>query len=153
LTLPFDLLPEHPIISQCHKDIEGLRDKKIVNLTGFTNTELKLKYGAPNLTLLTEYDENYTLFSSSLYKWGEALYKEGYEQEGINLLELCIATKTDISGNYRLLYDHYTKNGNQDKINWLRQSAESLNCVMKNPIIRSLSESGQTVKAADPCND
>ena len=32
---------------------------KIVNLNGISNTDLKLKYGAPNINILSEYDKNF----------------------------------------------------------------------------------------------
>ena len=47
--------------------IEALKEKKILNLSGFTNTDLKLEYGVGNLTELTDYDNNYVTLSRSLH--------------------------------------------------------------------------------------
>ena len=46
--------------------INDLRDKTLVNLTGMTNTDLKLKYGILNFKKLSEYDDNFTKFVSML---------------------------------------------------------------------------------------
>ena len=35
-------------------------ESRILNLNGIPNTELKMRYGAPNINLLTEYDKNFT---------------------------------------------------------------------------------------------
>ena len=49
-------------------------DVKIANLSSYTNTELKLKYGVANLTLLTEYDQNFTTLCRCLYEISKRLY-------------------------------------------------------------------------------
>ena len=50
-----------PKVEDYKQIILTLKDLPIVNFTGISNTELKLRYGAPNIDLLTQYDQNYTL--------------------------------------------------------------------------------------------
>ena len=52
--------------------IEALKEKKILNLSGFTNTDLKLEYGVGNLTDLTDYDpaRSASYFATILVKEG-----------------------------------------------------------------------------------
>lgn len=151
-TLPFDLLRDDPIVTEAIQTIQDLKEKRIVNLTGITNTELKLTYGTANITVLTEYDQNYTLYASAICKWGEALYNADFQKEAVALLELGIASRTDISTNYRILYHYYTQTGDDAKIKWLRDTAETLNSAMKNTIIRLLWGGGQTAESTDPYN-
>ncbi len=56
--LPMDVLGYLPEIEEYHEKLRELSGKKIVNFAGYSNTELKLEYGAPNINLLSEYDRN-----------------------------------------------------------------------------------------------
>lgn len=138
--LPFSILPDDPAVADCHRILNGFREKKAVNLTGISNTDLKLTYGAPNLELLTGYDENYTLLVRTMQKWADLLIKAGFTQEAVTIMEFCVETHTDISATYRTLADIYRKEGCPDKIEHLRETADSLNSIMRQPILRMLDE-------------
>lgn len=138
--IPTDILTDNDTVKASSAQIEALRDKKILNLTGITNTELKLNYGTANFTVLSEYDQNYTELTTSIYSLASTLYENGYEKEAVRLLEFGVMTNTDISGYYRILYQYYLKQNNPAKIQWLTETAESLNSIMKEPILRLLSE-------------
>ena len=122
--------------------IKQLSTRKIVNLTGLTNTDLKLQYGAPNITLLMEYDQNYTLLARTMQTIGEELFKAGYISESKTILEFAISTRTDVSQSYFLLADIYEHDGESDKIEELIQTAETINSALKKSIVRTLQESG-----------
>ena len=51
---PLNLLPEDSQAMECQQLIEELASQKIVNLTGFSNTDLKLEYGTANINVLSE---------------------------------------------------------------------------------------------------
>ena len=40
-------------------ELKGLSNQKIINLSQYSNTDLKLMYGPANLPALSEYDDNY----------------------------------------------------------------------------------------------
>lgn len=143
-SLPYDILPEDDTVLGAVSAVEALKDKKIVNLSGITNTELKMTYGAANITPLSEYDQNYTSLITAIYNWASVLWQNGYQKEAVPMLEFAVGTGSDISGCYRLLYDYYIEQNDMDKIRWLRERAETLNCAMKNSIIRLLWGGGQT---------
>ena len=98
ITIPFDSLPfstkdgaessaepgtedTDPAIAKDEADILALKDKKIVNFTGISNTDLKFTYGAPNLPILTEYDQNFTELVRSLDSWGTHLLEQGKKEQ------------------------------------------------------------------------
>lgn len=146
IAIPFDSFPmntaaDDEIIASCHRDLEGLRDEKIVNFTGFSNTDLKLEYGTTNITPLSQYDQNYTLFVRTLQTWGKRLYDLGHHDEALTVLEYAIATRTDISSTYYLVASIYHDKGQDDKIKHLLLVAETLQSAMKNAIVRTLKES------------
>ena len=72
VTLPFALFRDD-ILKECEQQVLTLKEKKILNLTGISNTDLKLKYGPANLPLLTQYDQNFTLLVRTLNTWGQRL--------------------------------------------------------------------------------
>ncbi len=103
-------------INSYRDTIFSLFNKKILNLSSFSNTELKLKYGVSNLKILSEYDDNYTKLVSFLQKWGERLYTQGYLNEAQAVLEVAIDCKTDVRKTYLLLAKIYAKQSSPEKI-------------------------------------
>ena len=146
LSVPFSDFPtetalEDEIVSSCISELESLKNEKIVNLTGFTNTDLKLTYGTANITQLSQYDQNYTLLVRMLQKWASRLYELGYHDDALTILEYAVLTRTDISATYYLAASIYHEKGQYDKIRHLLFVAETLQSAMKNTIVRTLKES------------
>lgn len=144
--IPFDFIPESLLtdneeVKDCLELLNKLSEKKIVNFTGFSNTDLKMEYGAANLTELSQYDENYTLYARTIYKLANLYYQNGYESNARVLLEKAVESGTDISGNYLLLARIYQEHKETDKLNSLLRSAENLrSAASKKNLIRSLEE-------------
>lgn len=103
-------------INDYRDTIRMLSDKRILNLAGLTNTELKMKYGTANINALSEYDNNYTLLVRTLQKWGERYYTLGFTKEATIILEYAVLSFTDISKTYMLLADIYKKENSLLKI-------------------------------------
>ena len=122
-----------------------LEEQKIVNLTEYTNTDLKFKYGVANLTLLTEYDTNYNELITLLHNYGSILAKEGYSSQALSVLEYAISIGTDISGTYMLCAKIYQENKQWNKLAQLKKEAEKISTSRKDSIVRKLQE-------FDPCN-
>ena len=137
-TLPMQLCQEDDTVRECSDLVRSLSEQTIVNLTGYSNTDLKLMYGAPNITLLSDYDQNYTLLARTLQK--------GFVNETKAILEFAVSTQTDVSGSYKLLASIYKKEGHPEKIASLLETASTLRSAMKPAIVRALQES-------DPSDD
>lgn len=138
---PMDLLPDDPNVEDYRQTVLSLNELPIVNFTGFTNTDLKLRYGAPNISLLTSYDQSYTLLVRTLQQWAQRLYDGGYPNEACQLLEFAVSTGTDVSATYRLLCKIYQEQGTPEKISTLYPIAETLNSATKKTIVGILQES------------
>ena len=138
--LPLDLLPENAEVQDCIATIRGLSDTKIVNLTGYTNTDLKLEYGTANITPLSQYDQSYTLLVSTLQKWADLLWSEGYEAEAASIMEFSLSTHTDTSRTYYLLAQYDIKKGETEPLSRLPETAASLRSSNREQILRHLSE-------------
>lgn len=136
--IPKSLLAEDPDVAECLRTLENLAEKKIVNLTCISNTDLKMKYGAANLNLLSEYDENYTIFIRTMDKLAHAYYKNGYESNALIISEKSIETGSDIKATYTLLADIYKSRNETEKISDLLLMADRLHSGSKNAIKRAL---------------
>ena len=143
-TFPMTLLEDVPKVEDYKQIILALKDLPIVNFTGISNTELKLRYGAPNIDLLTQYDQNYTLLVRTLQQWAQLLYDAGYLTEACQMLEFAVSTGTDISSTYRLLCRICKEQHTPEKIGSLYPIAEVLNSAMQKTIVRILQEADQS---------
>lgn len=144
ITIPEKNLPfietNDEILSSCYDSIQRLQSEPIVNLTGYTNTELKLEYGAANLNTLSAYDSNFTELCCTLNKWGCRLSELGYNSEACTVLEFAVSVLSDVSVTYKTLGKIYVQDGNPEKIDYLLSQAEQLNSLSKPIIIKALSE-------------
>ena len=145
ITVPVDDIPspEPAVNEKCASlvgEIKLLAGKKIVNLTGISNTDLKLKYGAANLPILTEYDQNFTALCKSLYDLGCEYKNAGLENEAVTTLNIAIAIGSDISGNYTTLAEMYAEKGLFVEIQRLINSAGNIRSLTKNSTISKLQD-------------
>lgn len=138
---PTHLLNDNGEVLECIETIASLTSEKIVNLTGWSNTDLKLEYGAPNITVLSEYDQNYTLLVRTLQKWADALEEAGYKDEAVVLMEFAVSTNTDVSRTYYQLADYWAARGRGDKIEEMMRIAQGLRSSNKDAILRHLKQS------------
>lgn len=145
ITIPLDrfpirLLEDNSTVAECIEILKTLSGLKIVNLTGYSNTDLKLEYGTANITALTEYDQNYTLLVRTLQKWADILLEAGYTEEATVLMEFAISTRTDISRTYYALAEIYASRMENERIKALLEAAEALPTLNKSSIVRRLQE-------------
>ncbi len=134
-TFPFGLLPESEQIAEYEQTIRDLSQEPVVNLTGFSNTDLKLEYGAPNIDLLSLYDQRYTTLVCTLQSWAALLYKEGFPEAARLLLEFAVGTCTDVYASYELLIRIYEENSESDKIASLLSLAQEIRSLSKDRIL------------------
>ncbi len=137
--------PEHaaPLaeeLANAEAELCKLADSRILNLTGISNTELRLTYGTANLELLTSYDQNFTVLIRTLQKWGALLASAGRPEDAVTVLSYAVSVGSDIAGTYALLARLYKERGERSKIEELKVSAESLTTLMKPSILRDLEQ-------------
>ena len=150
--LPMDILGELPEIETCHNKIRELSEKKIVNFAGLSNTDLKLEYGAPNINLLSEYDQNFEDLITTLQEWASLLLQNWGEGAQLcpenerkpaakTVLAYAVSIGSDIFASYEKLVKLYLEDGEQDKIPDLKKKAENIRSLSKGRILTLLEES------------
>lgn len=142
--LPFGTSNRDKELENSEQEVLALKDEKIVNLTGISNTDLKLEYGTANITPLSIYDQNYTSLVRGLQRWGKALYDAGRYEDSAKVLEFAVKTRTDITATYRLLIDLYktklslSESEIEKKLNSLIPIANNLNSLSRLTILKLL---------------
>lgn len=139
-TLPITAMAEDVTIKDCLDTLAVLADEKIVNFAGLTNTDLKLAYGTANITVLSQYDQNFTLLVQTLQKWAKTLHQAGYISEARQVLEYAVSIHSDAGTSYRLLATIYDRNGEQEKVVALYDAALALTSPSGKTIARTLRE-------------
>lgn len=113
-------------INECIDKLIALKNCRILNLSGISNTDLKLRYGVANLETLSEYDENYTTLCRLLNTLGGRLYETGYIKEARKVLEWAVDTGSDISSTYKTLCQIYIDAGEPSSIDILYDKASHI---------------------------
>ncbi len=139
--LPMDIMTEHSRITEYQDLIRSLSTQPIVNFTGYSNTDLKLEFGTANITVLSEYDQNYTLLVRTLQDLADILLEQGHTEEARILMEYAISIDTDVSRTYYRLAEMYIASGDIFQIEALVRKAENLRSLNSQIIVRTLRES------------
>lgn len=138
--LPFGVAPEDAALCACEERIREFSEKKILNLTGLSNTDLKLKYGAPNLTFLSECDQNFTLLIQVMQAWGKRLIELSLQKEAETVLYYAVRWGSDMKSTYLMLADIYRETNNDKGLRALTEYASLLNSLRKEAIQKALQD-------------
>ena len=142
ITIPLDKFPlgfsqEEKILS-LESQLRELSTKPMLNLTGKTNTELKLTYGVPNLEKMMEIGENFDTLTILLKDYAQALLEHKMLAEAIVVLEFGAGIGTDISQHYIMLGECYQSLGKTEKIRHLMEKISQSDLLLGPSIIRQL---------------
>lgn len=111
---------------------------KMMNLSGYSNTDLKEQYGTGNLDELTQWDQNFMYFVRSLNQWGVYLCKiKDYSRSKL-VMEYSVEIGSDISTVYTTLGEIYAREKNYAKIDELISLVENSSFPLKNSILKKL---------------
>ena len=136
-----DFLSHNPQVKDILPRFLALSNEKIVNLSTYSNTDLKLKYGIANFNLLAQYDENYLELISLLHQYGAAYYHSCHLTQALTIFEYAISIGSDISDTFLLAAKIYQKQ-DTSSLAKLYSSIDKLSQSRKNIILRKLTEEG-----------
>ena len=125
-------------ILSCEKNVIALSSKKILNLNGLSNTDIKMQYGAANLQILIQYDENFSKLSRLLAKWGSLLFEVGELIAAEQVLSYAVSCKCDIEDIFINLAKIYRHNGNELGISDLVESCSCFDNLRRENIINQI---------------
>ena len=135
-----DIVNNNTDASAAYDTIMSLKDKQMINLSEYSNTELKLQYGVANLEVLTEYEDNYTLLIKNLSILGHILKEHDDITDATSYLEYGVRIGSDIRSSYADLKNIYSNLNDESKLNKLKQYATLIKSVNKDLIVNMLDE-------------
>lgn len=144
LIVPDDALPfsKNNISDERELDLEEqVKDaagRKMLNLSAYSNTDLKEQYGISNLEELSNCDQNYLIFIRRLANWGTYLYENRDFIRARQIMEYSLSINSDISSVYITLGHIYAKNDETSKIDELITTVENSDFALKASIIKQL---------------
>lgn len=144
IQIPLDAFPIGTYPSEKRDALEAelisLSKEKILNLTGISNTDLKLQYGAANLEALSACDDRFARLVSLLTDYARSLLEDSHSEEAVTVLEFGVKIRSDVTENYVLLANLYREKGEGSKIRSLIETAGLLNSLSKETIQKKLQE-------------
>lgn len=138
ITIPLEKFPQK-FKTSSENAFFSFAEKPMLNLTGISNTDLKLAYGTANLSILSEYDANFTDMVALIPQYAAELIEIGADEAAEAVLEFGISCNADSSKIYKLLAEIYHSKGEISKINVLLEKADTLPEYTKSAICKELS--------------
>lgn len=144
IKIPLEALPFHDNpdkeLREIQDSIKELAKERLLNLTGLSNTDIKLAYGVANFPMVSLCDQRFTQLAHVLFQWGSCLFERNEPENAQIVLEYAVSQKTDISGIYTLLADIYLQQSQPEKVEELISLAKELPTLMKDSIVKRLQE-------------
>ena len=90
IQIPVDTFPIGAYPNEGYEETEqqllALSEQKILNLTGISNTDLKLQYGVSNLAILSDCDERFTTLVRLLTDYAKGLAEHAHIDDAIRVV-------------------------------------------------------------------
>lgn len=135
--LPVSVLTQngHPNYADA---LQRLACKKILNLSMYTNTDLKMMYGPANLDTLSACDEAFTELIQLLQTIADTLVTDGQPDAAEAFLRYAISIGSDLTTSYTLLATLYANRQNTAGLETLLSQAETITSLSGNTIRNKL---------------
>ncbi len=127
-------------------ELKVLSEKRIINLSHYSNTDLKLMYGPANLEELSQYDSNYTHLITLLNKISSKLIEANLDDIALTYLEYSINIGSDITQTFVMLGELYAKSSDTERLSKLIHTAEALTSLSGPGIVTKLNNIKSQVK-------
>ena len=130
IEIPLDTLPVDTLSACGHSgladELYALAGKKILNLSMYTNTDLKMTYGPANLDTLSACDDAYADLILLLNKIGKTLLEANDVSSAEQFLSYAVSIGSDITASYTMLATIYADKHDTDHLDELIRKAESI---------------------------
>ena len=144
ITIPIEKFPlnfsNDEKVIELENELKEISTHKLLNLTGISNTDLKLTYGVPNFDTMSQIGEDFDKACILLNSYGKVLFEAGRDEDAKNVLEFAVGVGTDISESYTMLADYYKKNSQKEKLSFLREQVSNSNSMLKNSILNKIDD-------------
>lgn len=139
-SLPLDALPDSEEYVASVQILQALSDKQILDLSGQTNTDLKIAYGAANLPVLMECDQNYLVLIRTLSRMAGLLTEAGNNSDAETVLSFSIEIGSTIRSDFEQLASIYGNRKDYANLDALIARAEALEISTRASLLATLKE-------------
>ena len=147
ITIPIEKFPlnfsNDEKVIEIEKELKELSTHRLLNLSGVSNTDLKLTYGVPNFETMSQIGEDFDRVCVLLNAYAKALLEAGRDDDVVNVLEFAVGAGTDISESYIMLADQYKKRSQTEKLSFLRERISNSTLLLKNSILNNINDSAE----------
>jgi len=124
--------------SQLIQTNRQLEQEDMMNFSHLSNTDLRIRYGTANQTIVAENEANYNNYLNNLAKLADIYKKYDDDSQAIAILERCIAMNSDTSKHYLALGELYHGNHMNHKLLPLIDLVEKSDLRLKKGLLESL---------------
>ena len=135
--LPLDQYSDDKLAS-LETILKNLSGKRIINLSMYSNTDLKLMYGPANLNDLSEYDENYHVLSDTLLAYALRELELDRKTAAAAVLEYAVKLRIDSSRIYLTLAKLYQEQNTPEKTAQLTETLSSMDTAFADSVIQKI---------------
>lgn len=122
------------------KQVKNSLALPMMDLSGYSNTDLKLAYGVGNFKTLSDYDENFNVFLMNMSNLGKAYFEAGLFEEAETVFRLCLESGSAKSTDYKALARVYSAMGAPGKISALITEIEASELPRKSTLVEDLQQ-------------
>ncbi len=140
--LPIHISTDNPQIKEYQETLANVTKGKVLNLSGISNTEIRMSFGKDNMEELSLADQRYTTMCRTLDSLSVAYMDLGFKDEARSLLEFALSAGCDISSCWIRLGQYYMEKEDASALSSLIEKAEALDDTVhsRNEILRSLTD-------------
>ena len=142
ITIPIEKFPlnfsDDEKVIELERELKELSTHKLLNLTGISNTDLKLTYGVPNFEKMSQIGEDFDRACVLMNAYAKELLIANKDDDAKNVLEFAVGVGTDISESYIMLANYYRKRSQSDKLGFLRERVANSNLLLKKSILNKI---------------
>ncbi len=143
ITIPIEKFPlnfstDEEVI-KIETELKELSTHRLLNLSGVTNTDLKLTYGVPNFETMSQIGEDFDRMCVLLNSYAKALMEAERLDDVITVLEFAVGVRTDISESYTMLAKCYKAKELEGKLDMLKTQVSESNLMLKESILQKIS--------------
>lgn len=143
ITIPIEKFPinfsDDEDVIEIEKELQELSTHRLLNLTGVSNTDLKITYGTPNFETMSKIGDDFDRMCVLVNKYAEVLFEAERFDDVITVLEFAVGVGTDVSESYTLLAKCYKNKEMNEKLDMLKDQINQSNLLLKNSILEKIS--------------
>lgn len=139
LTIPPDMDPGDELqLKQLIKRLKDLSSLDMMNFSQLSNTEIRLKFGTANQSIVENNEYTYNNYLKALASYAYLMNEYKNKAESITALEQCISIGSDYSEHFHYLGKLYLEDRKVDEYKQLIDTASKMTTLNKKGILEKL---------------